>query len=106
MLSTKLWFVTQVAMAITARPIMDASNTRHPSCSRMGIRIFTIALHAGQLVSEIASAGGGSGGGSPERRGCQSAHATRELQLRDAGDDGVGMWMCGREHPIPRWRFE
>lgn len=44
MLSTKLWFVIQVAMAITARPIMDASKTRHPSCSRMGIRILTIVL--------------------------------------------------------------
>jgi hypothetical protein len=32
-------------MAMTASPIMDASKTRHPSCSRMGIRILTIALH-------------------------------------------------------------
>ena len=67
MLSTKLWLViytvsvktihprthtqqrsrrslvrTHVAMAMTARPIIEANNTRHPNCSRMGIRILTM----------------------------------------------------------------
>jgi hypothetical protein len=40
--STKLWLVTQVAIPMTASPIMDASSTRQPSCSRIGIRILTI----------------------------------------------------------------
>ena len=54
MLSTKLWLVTQVAMAITARPIMLASKTRHPNCSRIGMRIFTIALHTKPLVCDFS----------------------------------------------------
>jgi hypothetical protein len=40
--STKLWFVNHVAIAMTARPTREASKTRHPSCSRIDIRIFTI----------------------------------------------------------------
>lgn len=31
-------------MAMTAKPIIDASSTRHPNCSRIGIRILTITL--------------------------------------------------------------
>jgi hypothetical protein len=42
--STKLWFVNHVAIAITARPIREASKTRHPSCSRIDTRIFTIEV--------------------------------------------------------------
>lgn len=46
--STKLWLVSHVAMAITARPMVEASSTRQPSCSRIGIRILTISLRPGQ----------------------------------------------------------
>jgi hypothetical protein len=35
---------THVAMAMTARPISEASKTRHANCMRMGIRILTISL--------------------------------------------------------------
>ena len=103
MLSTKLWFVTQVAMAITARPIMLASKTRHPNCSRIGIRILTIARHSRQLVCvSFGRRRRRAGSAGPEQRGCQSAHATGELQLRDAGVDGVGGQRCGCVRPIPR----
>ena len=63
MLSTKLWFVTHVAMAMTARPIMEASKTRHPSCSRMGIRILTIALHTRRRRVFFCCNGNGNGNG-------------------------------------------
>jgi hypothetical protein len=43
---TKLWLVSHVAMATTARPMVEANNTRQPSCSRIGIRILTILCHA------------------------------------------------------------
>jgi hypothetical protein len=43
---TKLWLVSHVAMATTARPMVEANNTKQPSCSRIGIRILTILCHA------------------------------------------------------------
>jgi hypothetical protein len=107
MLSTKLWFVTHVAMAMTASPIMDASKTRHPSCSRMGIRILTIALHTRHRRVFFCY----NGRPRAKRRGGQgqSARATRKLQLgsrsRSAEDDGVGGARRSCVHPMPRCRY-
>jgi hypothetical protein len=89
-------------MASTARPIMLASKTRHPNCSRMGIRILTIARHTSPLVRVSFGGRRRAGSGGPERRGCQSAQATGELRLRDVGVDGVGGQMSGCVRPIPR----
>jgi hypothetical protein len=46
---------THVAVAMTARPIIEASSTRHPNCSRMGMRILTMTLRrVGRLFLQRA----------------------------------------------------
>jgi hypothetical protein len=42
---------THVAIAMTARPISEASNTRHANCMRMGTRILTISLRTSPQTS-------------------------------------------------------
>lgn len=54
---------THVAMAITAKPMSEASSTRRPSCSRMGMRILTMTLsHHTAARVERAPAWSGRGG--------------------------------------------
>lgn len=68
---------THVATAITARPIMEASRTRHPNCSRMGIRILTITLRGvAGYTSDVLLRGATQPGESERKRsrgGSQSA---------------------------------
>lgn len=58
---------THVAMAMTAKPINEASSTKHPNCSRMGMRILTIAGCREARVEVFAAA----------RRGCGSRGRVR-----------------------------
>jgi hypothetical protein len=74
--STKLWLVNHVAMAMTARPMVEANSTRQPSCSRIGIRILTI-LRPGDVRFPWAS--------EVEGRGASDAAAISQLHFARAG---------------------
>jgi hypothetical protein len=41
-------------MAMTARPMVDASSTKQPSCSRIGMRILTILCRPGDGVFSVS----------------------------------------------------
>jgi hypothetical protein len=62
-------------MAMTARPMVDASSTKQPSCSRIGMRILTILCRPGDGVFSVGERRGRRGASG--RSGYQSA-ALRE----------------------------
>jgi hypothetical protein len=77
---------THVATAITANPIIEASRTRHPNCSRMGIRILTITLRGvAGCSSDVLLKGATQPGNSEGIRNRSESHSGTG-KLTDAND--------------------
>lgn len=94
---------TQVAMAMTARPIMDASSTRHPNCSRMGMRILTIAQPLPCCQMAGGQAGERGGASTEPRRAAGASRISQRQAGRAEGRAGRGLLgsVANRRDPMP-----
>jgi hypothetical protein len=98
--STKLWLVSHVAIARTAKPMVEASSTRQPNCSRIGMRILTISQPPEQ---KCVSHGRGRGEGAEPREVAGISQLCVSGAGRRAKRGSRRAWYC--VYPIPRGRI-